>query len=256
MFCESETVGLNPACKTCRSHFNWFSVQNLQGKSKIFWACDALQLSIDLKFKINRENQKYIETRVATHVLWARTGGSPSSRRNIQVTFYLIFSTTFTGKIKSILKLAMQVNFQLNFRTKFTGKIKNILKLAMLRIFCRLETGGPTLACKTCRSHFNWFPVQNLVGKLKVYRNSRCRSTFNWILVQNLLRKSKIISRLAMLSMLFEPETGGPTSAGKTCGSHFNWFWVQNLLRKSKYFEHAMQVKFKLIFRTKFSGKF
>ena len=54
--------------------------------------------------------------------------------------FKLIFSIKFTGKIKSIFKLAMQVNFQLNFSTKFTGKIKSILKLAMLRMFCEPET--------------------------------------------------------------------------------------------------------------------
>ena len=135
-FCEPETGDPTSACKTCRSHFNWFleqnllgkskvfwirdityllrarngvshsSMQNMQvtfqfifwakftGKSKVFWACDAGQFSIDFKLKIYRENQNYIKTRVVTLVLWARTGGSPSSMQNIQVTFYLIFGIT------------------------------------------------------------------------------------------------------------------------------------------------------------------
>ena len=125
----------------CRSNFNWF-------KSKIYW-----------------ENKKYTETREVTQVLRARNGGPHSSMQKMQVTFYLIFSTKFTGKIKSILKLAMQVNFQLNSSTKYNGKIISVLKLAMLHMFCEPDTEVPTPACKTCRSNFNWFLVHNLPGK-------------------------------------------------------------------------------------------
>ena len=42
------------------------------------------------------------------------------------------FSKKFLEKIKSIFKFTMQINFQLNFSIIFTGKIKSILKLAML----------------------------------------------------------------------------------------------------------------------------
>ena len=48
---------------------------------------------------------------------------------------------------------AMQVTFQLNFSTKFTGKIKSILKLAMLHMFCEPETEVTIAACKTCTGH-------------------------------------------------------------------------------------------------------
>ena len=81
-----------------------------------------------------------------------RNGGFHSSMQKRHIL--IDFCTNFTGKIKSILKLAMLVNFQLNFSTKFTGKIKSILKLAMLCMFCEPETESPTPACKTCRSHF------------------------------------------------------------------------------------------------------
>ena len=76
-------------------------------------------------------------------------GNQKYFERAIQVNFQFIFSTKFTGKIKSILKLAMwrifcepeterfhssmqnmRFTFQLIFSTKFTGKIKTILKLA------------------------------------------------------------------------------------------------------------------------------
>ena len=101
------------------------------------------------------------------------------------------FCTKFTGKIKSILKLAMLVNFQLNFSTKFTGKIKSIWKLAMLCMFCEPETESPTPACKTCRSHFIG---TKFTEKIISILSMRCRSNLNWFLAQNLLLNQSILT--------------------------------------------------------------
>ena len=150
----------------CRSHFNWILVPNLLGKSKVYWnsicnTCFASQkqrvplqlakhaghISIDFYYKIYFENQNYFEH-------------------------------------------PMQVKFQLIYSQKFTGKIKSILKLAKLRKFYEPETGDLTPACKKCKLHFIWFLVQNLLGRSKAFWNWRCRLTFNWILVQNIIGKS------------------------------------------------------------------
>ena len=103
----------------------------------------------------------------------------------------------------------MQVNFQLNFSTKFTRKIKSILKLAMLRMFCQPETESPTPACKTCRSHFNLFFEQNLLGNQKYFEHAM-QVNFQLILSSKFTGRIKIILKLALLHWFCEPEPGGP----------------------------------------------
>ena len=72
------------------------------------------------------QNSPSIYLRPSEHVLRARNGESHSSTQNMQVTFQLIFSTKFTGKIISILSMRCRSNLNLFLVQNLLGKSKYI----------------------------------------------------------------------------------------------------------------------------------